>query len=326
MSAAVSLVRAADFLKANDHYLILSHRRPDGDTVGSCAALCMALRAMGKQAWVYPNAQFTPKFAPWLEGLVLPPAESAISDSQFTILSCDIASRGLFPFGAEDFPVALALDHHGTNDGFAALTHADETMAACGEILVDLLPLLGVEMTRPMAEAIYIAVSTDCGCFQYANTSARTLRAAAELLEAGADNRALNLRFFRRISRARMQLEGMIYSGMGFYHDGLVTVAIITRDMLRETGATEEDLDDLAGLAGKAENSILSITIRERPDGSSRVSARSNPEISSSELCAVFGGGGHAMAAGCTIQAPPEKAREMLLAVVDELMRVRGQA
>ena len=115
----------------------------------------------------------------------------------------------------------------------------------------------------------------------------------------------------------------MIYRSMGFYHEGKVTVAIVTRQMLRESGATEDDLDDLASLAGKAEESILSITIREREDGSSRVSARSNPEISSSELCAVFGGGGHAMAAGCTIQAPPEKAREMLLAVVDELMRPR---
>ena len=167
-------------------------------------------------------------------------------------------------------------------------------------------------------------MTTDCGCFQYANTTARTLRAAAELLEDGADHRALNLRFFRKISRARMLLEGMIYSGMGYYHDGRVTVAIVTRDMLRESGATEEDLDDLASLAGKAEESVLSITIREREDGSSRVSARSNPEISSSELCAVFGGGGHAMAAGCTIQEPPERARDMLLAVVDELMREKA--
>ena len=143
MTARLTLQEVADYLRAHDNYLLLSHRRPDGDTVGSCAALCRALRAMGKQAWVYANPQFTPKFMPYLDGLTLRPEQFSIFNSQFSIVACDIASRGLFPFGMEDAEVALAIDHHGTNDGFAARTHADETKAACGELLVDLLPLLG---------------------------------------------------------------------------------------------------------------------------------------------------------------------------------------
>ena len=113
----------------------------------------------------------------------------------------------------------------------------------------------------------------------------------------------------------------MIYSTMGFYRDGKISVAIITKEMLRQAGAGEEDCDDLAGLAGRAEGASVNITIRERDNGSSKVSVRTGRDVSSSDICAVFGGGGHAMAAGCTIDCPPEKARDMLLAVIDEVWK-----
>ena len=118
-----------------------------------------------------------------------------------------------------------------------------------------------------------------------------------------------------------MKLEGMIYSGMEFYREGRISVATITQEMLRQTGATEEDMDDISSLAGKAEDAVLSITIREQPNGESRISLRSSPEVDCSEICAVFGGGGHAMAAGCTIQSGPEKAKKMLLDVIDEVWK-----
>ena len=147
------------------------------------------------------------------------------------------------------------------------------------------------------------------------------LAAAAELLEYGADTGMVNVKFFRKASRARLKLEGMIYSTMGFYRDGKISVVIITKEMLRQAGAGEEDCDDLAGLAGRAEGASVNITIRERDNGSSKVSVRTGRDVSSSDICAVFGGGGHAMAAGCTIDCPPEKARDMLLAVIDEVWK-----
>ena len=128
----------------------------------------------------------------------------------------------------------------------------------------------------------------------------------------------VNVKFFRKASRARLKLEGMIYSTMGFYRDGKISVAIITKEMLRQAGAGEEDCDDLAG---RAEGASVNITIRERDNGSSKVSVRTGRDVSSSDICAVFGGGGPAMAAGCTIDCPPEKARGMLLAVIDEVWK-----
>ena len=140
MTAHLSLQEAADFLRQGDDYLILSHRRPDGDTVGSCVGLCRALRAMGKQAWIYPNPQFTPRFAPYLEGLIAEGQGQRADAGTFTVLSCDIASPALFPFGMEEARVELAVDHHGTNNGFAVRTLVDPNAAACGELLTALPP------------------------------------------------------------------------------------------------------------------------------------------------------------------------------------------
>ena len=176
-------------------------------------------------------------------------------------------------------------------------------------------------VTKHEATLLYLALSTDTGCFQYSNTNAPAFRAAAELLRLGADNSDVNLRFFRRVSPARLKLEGLIYSGLGFYRDGKITVAEITRAMMAQSGASEDDMDDIASLAGRADGCVLSITIREQADGTCRLSLRSTSEVNSSDICAVFGGGRHALAAGCTISGSVEKARELILDVVNEVWK-----
>ena len=220
-----------------------------------------------------------------------------------------------------DGAIDLCIDHHPTNSHYAKKELVCPDKAACGEIVLAVIKEMCGGITQEEADLLYIAVTTDTGCFQYLNTNAATFRAAAELLEYGADTGMVNVKFFRKASRARLKLEGMIYSTMGFYRDGKISVAIITNEMLRQAGAGEEDCDDLAGLAGRAEGASVNITIRERDNGSSKVSVRTGRDVSSSDICAVFGGGGHAMAAGCTIDCPPEKARDMLLAVIDEVWK-----
>ena len=217
--------------------------------------------------------------------------------------------------------VDLCIDHHPTNSGYAAMTLVKPEKAACAELVLELIECMNADLTAEEATLLYIALSTDTGCFQYANTNAAAFRAAAELLRMGADNTKVNWIFFRKVSVARLKLESMIYAGLRFYRGGKIVVATVTRRMLAESGAGEDDLDDLAGLSGRAEGAVLNITIREQPDGSSKISVRSNEEVSSSAICAVFGGGGHEMAAGCTIYGDPDKAREMLLNVIDEVWK-----
>lgn len=305
----------AALLSEKDQILLISHKNPDGDTVGSAAALCSALRRLGKTAYLYPNGQIIKKLRPY--------AEKFFAPADFTPAYCvavDVATEKMLAQGFEG-KIDLCIDHHPTNSRYAPQDLIRDEKSSCGEIILELIKAMGKGVSEEEATLLYIALTTDTGCFQYANVSARSLAAASELVRLGADNREVSLVFFRKLSPARMKLEGMIYSSMSFHRGGKVTVAAVTRAMLSEAGATEDDCDDLAGLAGRAEGSVVSVTIRETEAGDSKVSVRSNPEVSSSDICAVFGGGGHAMAAGCTIACSPEKAKEMLLAVIDEVWK-----
>ena len=305
----------SQLLLSKNNILIITHTNPDGDTLCSAAALCSALRRAGKRANLFRNSAVTTKYMPHVEKYFAPK-----SFKSKYIVSVDVATEKMFAEGF-DGAIDLCIDHHPTNSHYAKKELVCPDKAACGEIVLAVIKEMCGGITQEEADLLYIAVTTDTGCFQYLNTNAATFRAAAELLEYGADTGMVNVKFFRKASRARLKLEGMIYSTMGFYRDGKISVAIITKEMLRQAGAGEEDCDDLAGLAGRAEGASVNITIRERDNGSSKVSVRTGRDVSSSDICAVFGGGGHAMAAGCTIDCPPEKARDMLLAVIDEVWK-----
>ena len=305
---------AAALLREKDRILLVTHRNPDGDTMGSAAALCSGLRRLGKTAWLYPNPQVIAKLLPFVAPFYAPE-----DFEPGFIVSVDVATEKMFAEGYAG-NVDFAIDHHPSNSRYAPLDCICGDRAACGEIVLEILKGLCGGVTREEADLLYIALSTDCGCFQYGNTDAAALRHAAELVEAGADNARLNQLFFRKVSAARIQLEGLIYNSMSFYHDGKVVVALVTDAMLRQAHATEDDCDDLAGLAGRAECGEVSITIRDYPGGHSKVSVRSGESVDSCALCARFGGGGHKMAAGCNLPVPPLEAREILLKAIDEVL------
>lgn len=301
----------AAWLGEHDDYIIISHRRPDGDTLCSGAALCSALRRAGKRAWCFDNPETTDTYRPFVAPYLAP---EGLSPS--TLVTVDVASEGLFPAGIST-PVPLAIDHHPSNSRFAENLCLDAERSSCGELVMEIIKALCGSMTAGEANLLYAAVSTDTGCFQYSNTNAATLRAAAELVECGAENSALNTLLFRTMSRARMALEGRMLTGMRYFKDGRISVNIVTQAMLDECGADENDCDDLAGIAGKAKGSLISLTIREVAEGS-KVSARSKPGINVSDVCAVYGGGGHAMAAGVTLSCGVEEALELMLRAIDE--------
>lgn len=307
--------QCAKTLLGHENILILTHKNPDGDTMASAAALCSALRRGGRTACLYVNTQVNDKLRPFVEEFFAPAGYK-----YKYVVAVDIATEGLLPKGYEG-PVNCCIDHHPTNSHYAGAELVRPEKSSCAEVVMELILNINSEITKDEATLLYIGLSTDTGCFQYSNTNSASLRAASELLRLGADNAMVNLRFFRKVSRARLMLESMIYAGMDYYRDGKISVATVTLDMMDKAGATEDDCDDLAGLAGRAEDAVVSITIKEQGDGNCKISVRSNPEVSSSDICAVFGGGGHAMAAGCTIMGTPEMAKELLIQVVDEVWK-----
>ena len=316
----MNIQETAGFLLAHDDYLILTHVRPDGDTVGCAAALCRGLRQAGKRAFVLPNPEATSLFTPYWEGLL---AEEDYRPG--TVVSVDIAARGLFPENARPYleRVDLAIDHHPSQEFFAARTCLDAERAACGELMYDILRLLG-PITADIATPLYVAVSTDCGCFVYGNTTAATHRVAAHLIDCGIPLAQLNKRHFRTKSIRRLRLESAIIAGMQLYDQGTIAVAALTLDMMAAVGADERDAEDIAALVGQLEGVRTSVTIRELAPGRCKISLRTDPDdLNASTVCALMGGGGHAAAAGATLDLPVEETRA---AVLDAIHQVMGSA
>lgn len=312
----MTIREAAAFLQARNRFLLLTHARPDGDTLASAAALALGLRALGKTAYLLPALEATWKYKGYVEPLYAPAGYAPE-----TVVSVDIATEDLFPENAAGYKgaVTLSLDHHGSNTFYAENTCVFPDCAACGQVIYDLLLALGAPVTAEIASLLYIAITTDTGCFQYANTTEDTLRIAANLVACGAENAKLNKIFFRTKSRPRIEIEGLALAGMEFHANGKVAIVTITLKMLARTGADAGDLDDIASIPNQIEGVQVGITVKEQTDGSCKISVRTSPEVNANAICAAFGGGGHAMAAGCTISAPVEQAKQLLLGTVREV-------
>ena len=307
--------QTGEFLKDHDGYLILTHVRPDGDTVGCAPALCRGLRDLDKTAHVLPNPETTSLFSPYLEGLLAP--EDFCPE---TVVSVDMAARGLFPDNAQKYleRVDLAIDHHPSQEFFAAQTCLDAGRAACGELIYDILRELG-PITPAMAVPLYVAVSTDTGCFQYSNTTADTHRVAAALMETGMDVFSLNKRHFRTKSWARLQVERLLTERMHRYEDGKIAVAPVSLSLMDEADATEEDMEDIAAFLGQIEGVETSVTIRELAPGECKLSVRTDQGLNATRVCALLGGGGHASAAGCTVMGTVAEAKAAILAAIRQV-------
>jgi len=308
----------AAFLKAHDNYLILTHIRPDGDTLGCGSALCLALRNLGKTAWMLESEDAISMFRGYLEGCIAP--ADFVPD---TVVSVDTASEGMFPPNAEGYKgkVDFAIDHHGSNTHYAAQTWVEAERAACGEMIFELVEQLGV-MDAEVAKRLYVAVSTDTGCFMYSNTTAYTHKVAAALMDQGIDVYPLNKVHFRTKTYKRFLLESAIVRDMELYQDGTIVVAPISLAMMDSIGATSEDSDDIASFLGQLEGALHSVTVKEKENGECKMSLRTDANyLNASAVCALLGGGGHAAAAGCSVKGTVREAIDAMLAAIETVQK-----
>ncbi|NCB04459.1 MAG: phosphoesterase RecJ domain-containing protein [Clostridia bacterium] len=310
-----TLNEAAAFLRAHDHYLILTHKRPDGDTIGSGAALCRVLRAAGKTAFLLHNEEITPRFAPLCEGLTLSHSDAATREH--TVIATDIAAETLLPASALPYEkdVALCVDHHPSNTGYAARVFVRGAAAATGELVYDLAHALGVTPDTATLDALYVSVATDTGCFRFSNTTALAHRIAAEAIEGGVDFHRHNRECFELKSRARFAVERKLFDEVAFAQDGQIASAVLERGYIESVGATPDDLDNLSTLLVHLEGVRCAALLQEtNVPGEFKASVRTHKPIDASAICAELGGGGHARAAGCTLVGTAESCRERLVA------------
>lgn len=306
----------ARWLRDRNNFLILTHKRPDGDTLGSAAVLCLGLRQLGKNAHILRNMEITEKYLHLHEGL-----NQDCPEPGDTLISVDTAAPQLLPDAHRNLAkfVRLRIDHHSSNTPFAPLQLVDASSGSCGEIIYDVLTEMGVKLDKRMAEALYTAISTDTGCFRYANTTAHTFRTAAACCEAGGDLQAINQQIFDTNSFGKLRLQSWVTENIRFRCGGQVAVCALPARVERELGLIEDDLENISGFPRSIEGVKIAATLRQTGDGYIKVSVRALPGLDAAAVCAKFGGGGHKGAAGATLKAELEEAATMVSMEMESL-------
>ena len=309
----MTIQETAAMLQTMDRVLLLTHVRPDGDTIGSAAALCQVLRDMGKTAYLLPNAGTTETYQPYAEGYW-----GAADFEPDYVVSVDIAALSLLPENAKKYAgrIHLSIDHHPSNEGFAPHLCVLPEMAACGEIVYEIVRLM-TPVTQEIALPLYVAVSTDTGCFVYSNTSAHTHRVAAALLETGIAVAGVNKALFRTKSRTRLAMEAWMAEWAEYYDNDRVVIMQIPRSLCLDYKATEADVEELSSLAALVAGTDCGVTLRELEGGRVKISLRTGPRVNATAVCALLGGGGHAAAAGATISGSMKEAKQAVLQAID---------
>ena len=308
----IDVMECVSLLKEFDNYLILTHRNPDGDTLGSAFALKRALDLLGKRSMVRCNDDIHPKFSYLWENL---------DNSEITfdkIIAVDIADKKLL---GEDFEakygdnVFLCIDHHMSNREYAENLLLEDR-AAAAVVIYEVISQLGAPITPEIASCVYTGLATDTGCFMYSNTTPTVHRIAAEVMAKGADYTLINRLMFETRTLSYIRLEQMAVASIESHFDGKCAIMTITKEMFEKSGSNAGECDGIASIPRKIEGVKIGVTIREQENGKYKVSMRTIEPYDAAKICANFGGGGHHAAAGCEFDCSLSEAKAKLLEII----------
>ncbi len=306
-------------LMRNDNFLVFTHENPDADTIGSCFALVETLRLLGKKAYPACCDRIPASLSFMTGGAREFHIENAPED--FTpayYISVDVASRaqlGSYKHLADK--IDLSLDHHATHELFARSHLTDPNAAACAEIVYHVVNRLLIgELTEKIASLLYAALAADTGGFRYANTTPVTHKIAAKLIERGASHAEICRNLFECKTKTALAAEAFAMANVSYFCGGKISYIKITRADKKAYGFEDEDTYDVINVIRRVDGVKVAIFMREKDDGSYKISTRSACEIDVSKICAIFGGGGHAGAAGCSVT--PEESEAAVERIIKE--------
>lgn len=304
-------------LRQGRRFLVCSHARPDGDSVGSVLAMGLLLEALGKQADLVSADAIPAAYRS------LPGAEKIrIAHSNFDrydaviLLECDGLARTRLE-GLED-QFLLNIDHHLSGRAFGNINWIDHQAASVGELVYRLIKAAGVALTPAMATCLYTTVLTDTGGFRWGAVTAATFTWAAELVAAGADPVELAARVYFSVPMTKMRLINCAF--MRMQREGALIWSVIRDEDVRRAEAAEEDCEGIVQMLSSIEGVAVAAFLREDADGALRLSLRSKGRINVAAFAEQLGGGGHRAAAGATLPAPFDEARERVLATLRQAM------
>lgn len=308
-----------DIFMSNDNFLILTHKSPDGDTLGSGFALCAFLRDMGKKANVINADELPERY-----GFIYEDYKPQEFDVKY-VIAVDIADPNLIGSKLSEYQkpgtVNLCIDHHVSNKQFADKTYVEPDASAAALIMYKLFKLSGRNISKQMARCLYTGIATDTGCFKYENTTPEAHIACAELMAYDIDFAAINRRMFDIKSRARIKVEQSVINSMQYFLNGECAMIALTQKRIEESGVEAAEFDGLASIPLSVEGVKIGITVKQRHENVFKISVRTTDDIDASEFCRTFGGGGHIRASGCEIEGDYESVKAKLL---EQAKRVLG--
>jgi phosphoesterase RecJ-like protein len=306
-------------VRQNKRFLITSHQRPDGDSIGSQLALAEGLRQLGKVADIV-NADPYPRNFRFLPGVEMIEIETKTSSDYEVVfvLECNDFERS----GIEELCqfTSINIDHHPKNDQFADLNWVEPEASAVGMLVFELLRELGAEITAEIAVNLYVAILTDTGSFQFSNTNAKTFAVARELVIAGADPGQIAQSVMMSQSESKLRLLARLLATLDFDATRRIAWICLSQEMLKTTGATSEDTEGVVNYPLSVEGVLLCAFFREESHGSFRVSLRSKNGLDVGSVAESFGGGGHRNAAGLSVEGTFEEVRERVLLHLTSLL------
>ena len=322
MTQTNDMAAVAAALRENDRFLVASHENPDGDALGSLLAMHLALTQLGKDSVMFLSGPERPLPAEYkfmeLDGILRePPPDHA--DRVLVAVDCAKEERlGPDPSVLELAPLVLDIDHHHDNTRFGKVNLIVPDASSTGEILADLFEVLGIEITPEIAEPLYTALVTDTGRFQYANTSPKALRLAADLIEAGADWHKVFQTVYETVQFAKLKLLARALERAEVHAGGRLVISCLLKEDFVDAGATEPYAEGIIDYLRAVEGAVMAAFIREPPTAGSgpthRVSLRSSvDEMDVSVIARKSGGGGHQQAAGFSSELPLDELKQFIV-------------
>lgn len=313
---------AARILRERDSFLLAGHVNPDGDSLGCICALSIFLQSLGKRVLAV-SPEGVPdlyKFLPASDLIRINAPQGSRFDVAI-VIDCESLDRlgpaqELLPWCS----CVMEIDHHPVGAQQADCRLGDSSAASCGEIVLELLKKAKAIMTPEIAECLLTAIVTDTGSFRFSNVTPRTLRAAAELMEAGASASKVARRVYETRSLSSVRLLGMALAGVQTAASGRIAYASITREHMDASEAADVETEGIVNYIRAIRGAQVAILFREGIDGTTRISLRSRDGLDVSQIAHLFGGGGHKTAAGCTVSAPLAQAINLVVDAVQKWM------
>ncbi|MCG8485357.1 MAG: bifunctional oligoribonuclease/PAP phosphatase NrnA [Clostridia bacterium] len=293
--------RIVEALDTSEKLLIFPHIIPDGDTIGSAAALYKALMQKGKDVYVLVE-EMIPEYLQFLSQGFIDEIPVDFDPDLCIALDCsDIGRMGARFEAYSKGGTTINIDHHLTNTFFGDLNYVDDQASATGEIVFNFLKALNTHMDKFIAEALYTAISTDTGSFKYTNTTKNTHYAAAELLDNGVDLNHISVELYQNVRLEKIRLEAKVLDHLSIFCNGKAVLAYVSQEMLAETNAKMDETEGIVETLRNIQGVEIAVLFKEMNDNEIKVGFRAKRSADVSKIAMMFGGGGHVKAAGCSI-------------------------